>query len=136
LHEISGQLAAGVSQSEVARRFNFKQQTISKHFRTHMREQMREHDTFGPVLRQVHNLNQRVLRILDRTEWRDPAVALQAARECRGNLELIGKITGEIRPNLPQEDLRVEVVYIDKQVVVSPQEPEKPLVESTAKLIP
>jgi hypothetical protein len=53
-----------------------------------------------PVLQQIRRLNQRSLRILTEAEhgkWKDPAIALQAIRECRHNLELIGKLTGELK---------------------------------------
>jgi hypothetical protein len=81
-----------------------------------------------PVLTQMRKLNARSLRILKSAEdAKDHATALHAVRECRRNLELIAKLTGELDPRAAGEgssgSLEVTVVYADKAAVqVSPPE--------------
>jgi hypothetical protein len=122
LYEITTQLAAGMSQNAAAKKYGFTQQTLWKHSKEHMGAALLEHNLSRPVLDQIRRLNQRTLRILDEAEhgkWRDPAIALVAIRECRHNLELIAKLTGELKsPEAAHEPVRVEIVYIDKQLVV------------------
>ena len=70
----------------------------------------------------TRKLNARTERILDTAEEnKDYTVALQAIRECRRNLELIAKLTGELDPRAPGEgsngSLQVTVVYADKAAV-------------------
>ena len=75
------------------------------------------------MLDQIRLLNQRTLRILAEAEhgkWKNPSVALDAVRECRRNLELIGKLTGELKsPEAnAHEPVKVIIEYVDKQLVV------------------
>jgi hypothetical protein len=75
-----------------------------------------EHNLSQPVLDQIRLLHQRTLRILAEAEhgrWRDPSIALGAIRECRHNLELIAKLTGELKSPAPAEPTRVEIVYVE-----------------------
>lgn len=67
-------------------------------------------------------MNALSLRILKAAEdAKDHSVALCAVRECRRNLELIAKLTGELDPRSPGEAsngaLQVTVVYADKAAV-------------------
>ena len=52
---------------------------------------------------------------------KDHPVALHAVRECRRNLELIAKLTGELNPLVAGEEtggaLNVTVVYAEKAAV-------------------
>jgi hypothetical protein len=111
-----------MSQRAVARRFGFTQEIMRRHANTHMGAALLAHNLSAPVLDQIRRLNQRTLRILSEAEhgkWRDPAIALAAIRECRHNLELIAKLTGELKsPEAAHEPVRVEIVYVDKQLVV------------------
>jgi len=78
-----------------------------------------------PVLVEMRKLNARALRILhDAEEANDQQTALHAIRECRRNLELIAKLTGELDPRAvnetPGAPLTVVVQYVDKaQLVLS-----------------
>ena len=117
---ISGMLAAGVKQKEIAKKYPYSQQVISRHLRLHMRQQLLAHDTVAPVLTQIRKLNTQTLGILaDAEDKGDPNIALQAIRESRHNLELIAKLTGQLKSPEPNETTRVEIVYVDKQLVVT-----------------
>jgi hypothetical protein len=70
----------------------------------------------------MRRLNQRSLKILKAAEEaKDHTVALHAVRECRRNLELIAKLTGELDPRAAGEEtggsLNVTVVYAEKAAV-------------------
>jgi hypothetical protein len=74
----------------------------------------------APVLGEMRKLNARALRILaDVEETKDHATALTAIRECRRNLELIAKLTGELDPRAagetPGGSLQVTINYVQKQ---------------------
>ena len=77
-----------------------------------------------PVLGEMRKLNARALKILQAAEVeKDHAIALNAIRECRRNLELIAKLTGELDPRAsgetPERSLNITVQYVDKQLVAS-----------------
>jgi hypothetical protein len=83
-----------------------------------MGPELRSYALCEPVLIQIKKLNARTLAILDRAEQEhDLAIALTAIRESRHNLELIGKLTGELRNTEPSEPTHVEITYVDKQIV-------------------
>jgi hypothetical protein len=111
LHELSGAIACGMTQREAAAKFGFSQQVISQHCKKHMRPLLTAHDVLSPVLTQVRRINARTMAILDQVEstcnW---SVALQAINTARQNLELISRLTGEMK-NAPVEDVKVEIVY-------------------------
>jgi len=72
-----------------------------------------------------------VLRILQNAEeTQDHATALTAIRECRRNLELIAKLTGELDPRSAGEtsggSLQVTVVYADRAAVLVRDSPAPP----------
>jgi hypothetical protein len=71
-----------------------------------------------PVLSQLRELHIRTLSILERAEVeKDRLVALGAIREARKNLELLGRLTGELGPSVPGEasggPLQVTIIYQD-----------------------
>jgi hypothetical protein len=121
-HLITTDLAVGMSQRAVARKFGFTQETMRTHANKHMGAKLLEHNLTQPVLDQIRMLNQRTLRILGEAEhgkYRDPTIALQAIREARHNGELIAKLTGELKTSAPtNEPVVVRIEYIDKQLVV------------------
>jgi hypothetical protein len=112
-----------MSHRAVAKKYGFTQPVVSHHVKEHMGPALTEYNMTQPVLQQIRRLNQRTLRILTEAEhgkWRDPAIALQAIRECRHNLELIGKLTGELKsPEAnAREPVKVIIEYVDKKLVV------------------
>jgi hypothetical protein len=123
LHQITRDLAAGVSHSAVARKFNLTQPMVSKHVKLHMGDALAQFNLCAPVIDQIKLLSRRCQRILDEADragkWKNPTVALQAIRELRNNHELIAKLTGELRSTGPtNEPVVVRIEYIDKQLVV------------------
>jgi hypothetical protein len=83
----------------------------------------------APVLEEMRKLNFRALRILYSAEaTRDHTTALHAIRECRRNLELIAKLTGELDPRaageIPGAPLTVIVQYVEKQAIVAGARPQ------------
>jgi hypothetical protein len=114
LYQISAALAAGRSERDVAREFGFRQALMNVHAREHMGDALVQYNLCQPVLQQIRVLNQRALRILAEAEDNhDSATALQAIRECRHNLQLLARLTGEWRKDEPQEATIVEIRYID-----------------------
>lgn len=78
----------------------------------------------APVLGEMRKLNTRALRILaDAEAAKDRPTALHAIRECRRNLELIAKLTGELDPRAAGETagggLQVTINYVDRQLTVT-----------------
>jgi hypothetical protein len=118
-----------MSLNAVARKYGFTPPVVWKHARQHMGAALLEHNLSAPVLDQIRRLNLRTLSILTEAEHgkRDPAIALQAIRESRHNLELIAKLTGELKNPEANEPTRVEIVYVDKQLVVNDREQNSPL---------
>jgi hypothetical protein len=117
IFEITGALASGLSARDVGRRFGITHTTMAKHRNEHMGLATLE----TPVLEAIRRLNQRTMVILDKAEQgrRDPNIALQAIRESRRNLELIARLTGELKNTETNEPTRVEITYVDRQLVVN-----------------
>lgn len=69
------------------------------------------------ILKQMQSLHARTLTILSRAEAsRDGDLALKAVRECRGNLEILGRLTGELLPQSqqPAGPVSIHVTYVDR----------------------
>jgi hypothetical protein len=115
LHAISAALASGRSERSVAREYGFRQALMNVHVREHMGEALAQYNMCVPVLQQIRRLHARTLAILDEAERaQDPGIALQAVRECRGNLQLLARLTGELRKDEPpQEPTTVKIRYVD-----------------------
>jgi hypothetical protein len=120
LIDITTDVAHGMSQPAVAKKCGFTQPVLWKHVHEHMGLALLEYSLSRPVLEQIRRLNLRTLQILERAERKnDPTIALAAIRESRHNLELIAKLTGKLKsPEAAHEPVRVEIVYVDKQLVV------------------
>jgi hypothetical protein len=114
LWEISMMLASGASQRAVGRKFNITQESMRIHCLRHMGPELRSYAICEPVLIQIKKLNARTLKILsDAERERNPELALKAVAQARSNLELLAKLSGELRRDNPGEDITVEVRYID-----------------------
>jgi hypothetical protein len=120
LIDITTDVAHGMSHVAVAKKYGFTQPVVWKHAHQHMGLALLEHALARPVLEQMRAIHMRTLRILEAAERKkDPAIALDAIREARRNLELVAKLTGELKsPEAAHEPVRVEIVYVDKQLVV------------------
>ena len=99
--EIDRLLATGTPAAEVAQRFNLVDRSVRRHAESHVPasvqsaakqdEQAREID----VLAEVKQLYRITMSILARNA-QEPRTALGAIREARGNLELLGKLLGDL----------------------------------------
>jgi hypothetical protein len=108
-----------MSLGQCAKKYGFTKPVVWKHQREHMGAALLQSNLSRPVLEQMRSIHLRTLRLLEHAERkRDPAIALQAIREARHNLELVAKLTGELKSAAPAEPTRVEIVYVDKQLVV------------------
>jgi hypothetical protein len=101
--EIDAALLKGETLRDLARRHETSKDALSRH-REHLpnkllkardAEEVTQADT---LLEQVRSLQTRALSILDRAdEAGDLRTALGAIREARSNLELLGKLAGELQ---------------------------------------
>jgi hypothetical protein len=110
-------LAAGQSIRAVARRYNLTHTTLAKHVRQHTGPALLAHNLAEPILAQLRRLHARTLAVLTRAEESgDLAIVLSAIRECRHDLALCGKLTGELKNPEASEPTRVEIVIVDKPI--------------------
>jgi hypothetical protein len=110
LRDIAGQFAVSRSALDRHKKHVPKALTLAKEA-----EEIAEAET---LLSQIQKLTRRAYGILDRAEKSKPGVALAAIREARSCLELLGKLSGELRtgtrigigingrPADPEEQLR------------------------------
>jgi hypothetical protein len=140
--DISRDLVHGVSYRAIGRQYGVALGCLSRHVAEHIQAPLRriiqaetnllqDAQTVEPTLREMRRLNQRALRILALAEHaQDHDTALHAIAECRRNLELIARLTGELDPQAAGEGssqgLIVNVVY---------QSATKPLVGEAPKVI-
>jgi hypothetical protein len=128
LRKITTDLAAGMSQSAVAKKYGFTQPVVWHHATEHMGARLLEHNIYGPVVDQLRNLQHRTDRILAKAEKaQDLMTALRGVHEARENLLGIARLTGEDRSAQKSEPVRIEIAYIDKQLVLERgDDPEPP----------
>jgi hypothetical protein len=154
LRAITADLMARVPYRTIERRYSVSKSAIDRHVTRHVSKAFRQlaaaekltdaATVAEPVLGEMRKLNARALRILnDAEETKDHATALHAIRECRRNLELISKLTGELDPRAagetPGAPLQVTVVYQDRrQMLAGPETPSAypsgPVAESLPRL--
>ena len=133
LRAITADLMARVPYRTIERRYSVSRSAIDRHVTQHVSKALRQlaaaekladaATVAEPVLGEMRKLNSRALRILaDAETSADRTTALHAIRECRRNLELIAKLTGELDPRAagetPGGSLTVVVQYVDKAVLV------------------
>jgi hypothetical protein len=97
---ISGQ----VTLRDIGRQFNVSKDALARHKRRHLpasllkAHEAKEAAVAGDLLSQARNLHARTLSILDRAEASgEHRVALSAIREARANIELLGRLAGELQ---------------------------------------
>jgi hypothetical protein len=133
LQAITADLMARVPYRTIERRYTVSRSAIDRHVTQHVSKAFRQlaaaekltdaATVAEPVLSEMRKLNARALRILADAELaEDRTTALHAIRECRRNLELIAKLTGELDPRAVAETsggpLTVVVQYVDKQALL------------------
>ncbi len=122
LRAITGDLAARVPLRTLEHRYSLSRSALDRHVQHVPKAVKLVADAAAiaaPVLGEMRKLNARALRILADVEGiKDYATALTAIRECRRNLELIAKLTGELDPRAagetPGAPLNITVQYVQK----------------------
>ena len=141
LHAITADLMARTPYRTIERRYSVSRSAIDRHVNQHVSKAFRQlaaaekltdaATVAEPVLSEMRKLNARALRILaDAETAKDRPTALHAIRECRRNLELIARLTGELDPRAagetPGAPVNITVVYAEK-ALVTPAAPNGPI---------
>jgi hypothetical protein len=129
-HSIDETLVTGAPYRSVAKRFGLSESAVYRHKTEHLPAHLlkaREADEAAradDLLEQVKNLQTHALDILDRAEETgDLRTALAAISQARGNLELLGKLAGELDER-PVVNLNVSPEWLElKAVIVGALEP-------------
>jgi hypothetical protein len=102
-HSIDELLVTGTPYRGIAKRFGFSESAVYRHKTEHLPahllkvKEAEEIAQADDLLEQVRHLQAHALDILDRAEKAgDLRTALAAISQARGNLELLGKIAGEL----------------------------------------
>lgn len=132
---IATALLAGASVRDVAQRYGLTKSTVARHHRLHLLPKLtpaesappaqlqaiEDHGISQTVLGAVHDLHRRTLALLTQAEAAsDRPSAARLIGEARRNLELVGRLTGELDgPTAPQSgSVNVVITYVDRQVVL------------------
>jgi hypothetical protein len=102
-HSIDEALVTGAPYRSVAKRFGLSESAVYRHKVDHLpahllkAKEVEEVAQADDLLQQVKNLQGHALDILERAEKAgDLRTALAAISQARGNLELLGKLAGEL----------------------------------------
>jgi hypothetical protein len=102
-HNIDETLVTGAPYRSVAKRFELSESAVYRHKAEHLpahllkASEAEELARAGDLLEQVRHLQTHALDILERAEETgDLRTALAAISQARGNLELLGKLAGEL----------------------------------------
>jgi hypothetical protein len=102
-HGIDEALVSGAPYRSVAKRFELSESSVYRHKTEHLpayllkAREVEEAAQADDLLEQVRNLQTHALDILERAEKAgDLRTALAAISQARGNLELLGKLAGEL----------------------------------------
>jgi hypothetical protein len=133
LRDITADLMRRASYRTLQAKYGISKSSIERHVGNHVSAALRRlqsemtvaAEVGGPVLEQMRGLNARALRILgDAEAAQDRPTALHAIRECRRNLDLIARLTGELDPRAASETpgapLHVTINYVDKAIMAAP----------------
>jgi hypothetical protein len=123
-HGIDKALVTGAPYRSVAKRFGLSDSAVYRHKTEHLpthllkareAEEMAQADD---LLEQVRNLQTHALDILDRAEKAgDLRTALAAISQARGNLELLGKLAGELDER-PVVNLNISPEWLELRAVI------------------
>ena len=105
---IDAALVCGESQKVIAERYGVGRSAVQRHARRHISPALaamqveREAEATNTLLRRTERLIERTERLLQAAEQDGKvSAALAAVRELRGLLDLLGRVTGEIRDQQP-----------------------------------
>ena len=99
---INEALVSGVSYRRIATQFGLSEPSVRRHNKSHLPAALVKASEASQVanaddlLMQIKTLQAKTLDILKRNEGKDDRIALSAIKEARANLELIGKLLGEL----------------------------------------
>jgi transposase-like protein len=123
-HGIDEALVTGAPYRSVAKRFGLSESSVYRHKTEHLPDQLlkakevEEAARADDLLDQVRNLQAHALDILERAEKAgDPRTALAAISQARGNLELLGKLAGELDER-PVVTLNVSSEWLELRTVI------------------
>ena len=141
-HSIDEALVSGAPYRSVAKRFGLSESAVYRHKTEHVPAHLlkakdaEEAARADDLLEQVRNLQVHALDILERAEKTgDLRTALAAISQARGNLELLGKLAGELDER-PVVNLNVSSEWLElRAVIVGALEPYSEARESVLRAI-
>jgi hypothetical protein len=123
-HGIDEALVSGAPYRSVAKRFGLSESAVYRHKTDHLpgyllkAREIEEVAQADDLLEQVRNLQSHALDILERAEKAgDLRTALAAISQARGNLELLGKLAGELDER-PVVNLNVSSEWLELRAVI------------------
>jgi carbonic anhydrase len=123
-HSIDAALISGSPYRSVAKRFELSESAVYRHKTEHLPAHLlkarkaEEVAQADDLLEQVRNLQTHALDILERAEQTgDLRIALAAISQARGNLELLGKLAGELDER-PVVNLNVCAEWLELRAVI------------------
>jgi transposase-like protein len=123
-HSIDEILVTGAPYRSVAKRFGLSESAVYRHKTEHLpahllkAKRVKETARADDLLEQVRNLQVHALDILERAEKSgDLRTALAAISQARGNLELLGKLAGELDER-PVVNLNVSPEWLELRAVI------------------
>ena len=121
---IDAGLVGGEPNRRIAARYAVTEQSVRRHRDGHIpatladAQQAAEVADADALLAQVRDLQARALKILDRAEDAgDLRTALGAIREARGNLELLGRLAGELQ-DAPTVNLYLSAEWLELRTTI------------------
>jgi hypothetical protein len=123
-HSIDEALVGGAPYRSVAKRFRLSDSAVYRHKTEHLpahllkAREAEEAAKANDLLDQVKNLQAHALDILERAEEAgDLRTALAAISQARGNLELLGKLAGELDER-PVVNLNISPEWLELRAVI------------------
>jgi len=123
-HSIDEALVDGAPYRSVAKRFELSESAVYRHKTEHLpthllkAREVEEAARADDLLEQVRDLQTHALDILERAEKAgDLRTALAAISQARGNLELLGKLAGELDER-PVMNLNISPEWLELRAVI------------------
>jgi hypothetical protein len=123
-HGIDGALVTGAPYRSVAKRFGLSESAVYRHKTEHLpthllkAREVEEVAQADDLLEQVRDLQAYALDILERAQKAgDLRTALAAISQARGNLELLGKLAGELDER-PVVNLNISPEWLELRAVI------------------
>jgi transposase-like protein len=123
-HSIDETLVTGAPYRSVAKRFGLSESAVYRHKAEHLPTHLsnaREAEEMAradDLLEQVRHLQTHALNILERAEKTgDLKTALAAISQARGNLELLGKLAGELDER-PVVNLNISAEWLELRALI------------------